>query len=485
MPHYRYRRMVNVFLGAGGVQGAMLIMHVLMARFVSMENYATLRQLFLFQSIIIAITFSALPSGLLHFAGRAESHAEKWRYIKSGMFLVAATALLIILSVYLLRDLIASAFNNEKLIDLIPHFSVVMGSSMLIGLLSPVLIAFDKTERQVYLSFLVALLVTLPTTLVAYSSGSMQSIVFTLAASNLVAVLVVFLAIGRLEDFRVSVSIGDLREGAVNLLAYAFPLMLAAAVAIIGLKLDHFMVMQTLTLTAYSIYSVGAIEIPIFSLVQNSITSVLLPEVSGLIKDGHYGQAIEIWRSAVFRGAYWTFPIAAFFMVSGQQIVTLLFGEKYADAGVIFSTFSALAIIRVMTFGLGLRALGQTRVELLASTAYIFSSLVGSYLSAKYIGLQGVAVWVVINTGLLGLLICWLTKRVSSGALDIFRVFPVRLLVLVLLVVLAVLGLGLLLADLVNVHQNWTLVFNGALVAFFWSIALRFSGADREKLQHH
>jgi O-antigen/teichoic acid export membrane protein len=472
--------MVNVFLGTGGVQGAMLVMHVLIARFVSMEDYATLRQLFLFQAIIIAITFSTLPSSLLYFAGRAESQSEKWRYIKSGIFLVAVTALLLFLSVYLLRNEIAGAFNNRKLIDLIPWFSVVMGSSMLIGLLSPVLISFDKTERQIYLSFLVALLITLPTILVAYWSGNLQGIVFTLAAANLVAVLVVFLAIGRLENFQVSVSIKDLRDGAARLLGYTFPLMLAAAVAIIGLKLDHFIVMQTLTLTAYSVYAVGAIEIPIFSLVQNSITAVLLPEVSGLIKEGRYGQAIEIWRSAVFRGASWTFPIAAFFMVSGEQIVVLLFGQKYADAGVIFSTFSALAIIRVMTFGLALRALGKTRVELLASTVYIFSSLVGSYLSATYIGLEGVAVWVVINTSLLGLLIRWLTKRVSSGALDIIQVFPVRLLVLALFVVLAVSALNFLLADVVDVQQSWRLVFNGVAVALFWFLALRASGGERE-----
>jgi O-antigen/teichoic acid export membrane protein len=472
--------MVNVFLGTGGVQGAMLVMHVLMARFVSIEDYATLRQLFLFQAIIIAISFSSLPSSLLFFAGRSESQAEKWKYIKSGMFVVVVTGLLLFLSVYLLRAPIAVAFNNDKLIDLIPWFSIVMGSSMLIGLLSPVLIAFDKTERQVYLSFVVAIVVTVPTILVAYGSGSLQGIVFTLAASNLAAALVVLLAIGRLGDFRVPVSMGDLWDGTLKLLAYMFPLMLAAAVSIIGLKLDHFIVMQALTLAAYSVYSVGAIEIPIFSLVQNSITAVLLPEVARLIKEGQYDEATEIWRSAVYRGAVWTFPIAAFCMVSGRPIVVLLFGQKYVDAGVIFSIFSALAIIRVMTFGLALRALGKTRIELVASTAYIFSSLGGAYLTATYIGLEGVALWVVVNTCLLGLLLRWLTKRVSRGRLDILRVFPARLLAFAGLVVLAVRGLNLLLGNTVSAVSVLTLLINGVAVALLWLLALKLSGGERQ-----
>ena len=92
MQHHRNRRIVNVFLGAGGVQGATLIMHVLLARFVSIEGYATLRQLFLLQAIIIAISFSAIPSSLLYFTGRAELWVEKWRYIKSGMLVVIVTA---------------------------------------------------------------------------------------------------------------------------------------------------------------------------------------------------------------------------------------------------------------------------------------------------------------------------------------------------------------------------------------------------------
>jgi len=467
-------------MGTGGVQGALILMHVLIARFVSVEDYATLRQLFLFQAIIIAITFSSLPSSILYFTGRSESQAEKWCSIKSAILVVTVTAILVFLFVYMLRNAIAVAFNNAKLIELVPWFAVVMGCSMLTGLLSPVLIAFDKTERQVYLSFMVALLITAPAIVAAYWVGSLQAIILALATSNVAAVFLVLIAIGYLEGSGLPVSIKDLRDGTAKLLAYTFPLMLAAGVSIVGLKLDHFIVMQALSLTAYGLYAVGALEIPIFSLVQNSITAVLLPEVSRLIKEGQYSEAIEIWRAAVFRGAVWTFPIAAFFIVSGREIVVLLFGPRYADAGIIFSIFSVLAIVRVMTFGLALRALGKTRTELFASIAYIFSSLIGAYLTATYIGLEGVALWVVANTCLLGLLIRWLTKRVSFGELDIFKVFPSKLMMIAAILVLVITSLDGFLPETVAGEPIFASTINGLAVAVLWLLGLRILGSEKE-----
>ena len=73
---------------------------------------------------------------------------------------------------------------------------------------------------------------------------------------------------------------------------YSWPLLMASSLSIVGLKADHVVVASVLGTLAYAIYSVGAFEIPVFNLLQNSVTSVLIPKITELLKANDFEQAV-------------------------------------------------------------------------------------------------------------------------------------------------------------------------------------------------
>ena len=66
-----------VFVSALITQASLLVLYLILARILPVEEFATFRQLFLIQSILNGIFFAALPTCLLYFTGRADSDGEK------------------------------------------------------------------------------------------------------------------------------------------------------------------------------------------------------------------------------------------------------------------------------------------------------------------------------------------------------------------------------------------------------------------------
>ena len=76
-----------VFFSALITQGSILILYIFLARALSIEEFATFRQLFLLQAILSGIFFAALPTCLLYFSGRANSQDEKKTYLQVVVYL--------------------------------------------------------------------------------------------------------------------------------------------------------------------------------------------------------------------------------------------------------------------------------------------------------------------------------------------------------------------------------------------------------------
>ena len=71
------KKVVNIFLGTVITQGSTILLYMVLARLLPVDDFATFRQLFLILGILTAVSFSALPTSLLYFTGRADSDGEK------------------------------------------------------------------------------------------------------------------------------------------------------------------------------------------------------------------------------------------------------------------------------------------------------------------------------------------------------------------------------------------------------------------------
>jgi O-antigen/teichoic acid export membrane protein len=457
-------KIVNIFFGAALIQGANIILYMVLARLMPAEAFATYRQLFLIQAIVSAMSFSAIPTALLYFCNESKSIRVKWNYIKSICILVLLLGLVIAMAIFFARETIALAFSKIKLAESLKAFAFVPLATMFVSMLASVFIVIDKTTIQIKVAGLIAIVKVVPVIVVAFVYHNFQAILWSTVLTHIVVGLFSVLLIrylGKCYPFKPTVFWVFIPR----LCLYSFPLLLASSASILGLKIDHLIVSSLLGTTVYALYTVGAFEIPIFSLIQSSISAVLIPQITRDIKNKDYIQAQTLWKTVSYKSALLSFPIAILFIVEAEYIVTLLFSEKYRAASPIFALFSSLAVIRVMAFGLGLRAMGKTNIEFYCTLFYLVSSGIGAYFFTKHLGMHGAAIWVLTNTIIYAILISLVTARVSGYNLWLWQIYPFKLLMLT-----GVITFGVWNIKVTNINEHLSFILSLTEVIAFWCL---------------
>ena len=433
----RWRRIAQMFLGTGILQAANIITFILLARIFTPEVYGTYRQLFLINQIVWAIVFSALPTALLYFCGKTKSAGEVAAVVRSHLMIVVIAAFGVAAVLMFVAGGAAHALNNPALERLLPYFALFPAAYIVSSLLPSVLVVSDRTSLLPVLTGTTAI-VTSGSTLTAawfFRDLDLVVIVATIAAvTSAVFVGVVIIQLSRNPD-RFNLPIR-------SILIYAAPLLLASALGIVGLRMDQMVVSRVFGPAIFAIYAIGAFELPIYSLIKSSSSSVILPELSRAVKSARWGEVLDIWHDLLRKNAALLFPISAGLFVFSEEFITLLFGERYRTAAPIFAIFTLLGPIRAVTFGLILRAMGRTKAELIGSAYFLAVITAVLYFAANWLSIVGVATVVVVTTISLAVVMLFLTFRASNREIGIFDLYPVRLII----------GFAILVGGFVAVH---------------------------------
>lgn len=424
----------HIALGSIIVQGATILMYIFLARLLDEIQFATLRQIFLLQSILIAIFVSALPTAMMYFWGRCEESIKKQIIVNQFIIIISCVALSLCLVLFFLSTEIAYLFNNYTMAPLLRVYSIATLGFVASVILPSFLLCMDRLSLNVFFATGIAFLNSVPPVYLAFYNASFESIISIISFTQLSVGIGLFFYMWRVSyhpSFKYS-----FKRQCSAILKYMWPLMLATTLSIVGLKVDHIIVSGLLGLTLYAIYSVGAFELPLFSIIQNAMTTAIMPSITAKLKSGQINEAMGLWKQANRNVALVTFPIAIIFIHYAELIISLLFSDKYIDAAPIFAVFTILVFLRVMQFGLILKAIGETKQELLANCIYIVISASGAYIMTMHFGVVGAACWVLFSTIILAVLISILTKKITLGNVNVFTVFPLKECILAMLLLL-------------------------------------------------
>lgn len=155
------------------------------------------------------------------------------------------------------------------------------------------------------------------------------------------------------------------RQHLATMLKFGVPLMLNGVLMFASQYADQFVVAGMLSASGLASYALAfsLASIP-WALVVQPATSFMLPMMSRLQNDGmlfrrHYRLSAQL--SAV-AGLLLTLPL----VVSGERMVTLVFGAKYEGTGPVLAVLAATAVLRFLRFPAALASMarGDTRNQL-------------------------------------------------------------------------------------------------------------------------
>jgi O-antigen/teichoic acid export membrane protein len=368
--------------------GVAVLMPLVLARRLNLQDYGTYKQLFLIAMTLQAVLPFGMAQSLYFFLPRED---EKKPYlVQTHLFLLLGGGLAAFLFLAFSGS-VAQAFSNPGILE----YRGLLGTYLVCAIgaypLEMALTSQGKT-RQSAVSYVVwdtlrAAAMILPVLLGFGLRGSLFAVV-GVSALRLIAAwsLITFAVEGKWWDGRAF----------LKQLAYAAPYGAAMFLNQPQQAAHQYAVSAIVTPSLFAIYAVGCFQMPFIDLFYQPTSEVLMVRIGELERKGRVGESIHAFREAASRLAYLFLPLGAFFFVAAPEIISTLFGPKFLAAVPIFRVSVAGVAMTILPMDGVLRARNETQYLFVS---YLIKALVTVpllYFGVRHYGMMGgIGAWAV------------------------------------------------------------------------------------------
>ena len=372
-------------------QGLILITPVILVRLLSVEDFGRYREFLLYVTVLMSFAGFGVNSSLLRFV----PHDPKagWRFVDQAIVMTFVSSLIVV--------------GGMAGLNYVMDGRLVGDYALTVSLYVLLLANLDfweflwLAEKRSYAVIgyttgrLVARIVVVTTT--AALTRDVNTIIWALICME--AVRIVISAIGwRVRSRAALKSKPRWREQ----LEYCLPFGGALILITLNKSMGGLFVAKLLGPVALAHYAIGIYVQPVITVLRNSLSDVLLPE---MVSRSHEQQAdrLELWRRSTVASAIALAAAGVVLARFADILVVTLFSENYRPAVEIFQLYLLVFVRESLDFGIPLRALNQT-------TPILRGNAIAIVINAALM-LILMPVW-----GVLGAVAAFLISRVVEGA---------------------------------------------------------------------
>src|ERR1017187_5634546 len=195
-------------------------------------------------------------------------------------------------------------------------------------------------------------------------------------------------------------------------LAYALPYGAFGLLWVIQKDIDNYFVSASLGPSDYAIYAVGWLDVPLISLILESVASVMSVRVSTLQLENRKTDIRYVTAAATNRLSAIQFPLFMLLLVAGHDLIVLLYTKAYEKSADIFLITILLIPLSVFLLDPIVRAYKDLRNLLLAVRIAIFVGLFCVLGPAiRHFGMLGAAITAVAAQAIERIIIAWRAAR--------------------------------------------------------------------------
>ncbi|MEZ5286675.1 MAG: oligosaccharide flippase family protein [Vicinamibacterales bacterium] len=176
---------------------------------------------------------------------------------------------------------------------------------------------------------------------------------------------------------------------------YALPVGGSSLLLKLQEDMHHVVVSNTFGAAAYAVYSVGVFKLPLIGILRESVGSVVLPRINQLEAQDAARDILRLVVSTARKLALVYYPLYAFLIVTGREVISLLFTPQYVSSWPIFAVALTVVPFSIIVLDPVTRAL-QERYFFLRLRITVFTVLmVILWTQAEQLGLLGIITAVV------------------------------------------------------------------------------------------
>lgn len=173
--------------------------------------------------------------------------------------------------------------------------------------------------------------------------------------------------------------------------AYAMPIGLSGLLSFVIVDIHNYFVLHRFSAADVAVYGVGCFVFPLIGIISDSVSSIMQPRISLLQKENARREIVTMTASAMRKLALIYFPLAAFLLIMGREIIEFLFTRRYLASWPVFVVTVMLMPFLIFMSDPILRAYKEHRYYMLRVRLVIVPiMLVALWWSAGALGYVGV-----------------------------------------------------------------------------------------------
>ncbi len=374
-------------------------------RLLSVAQFGRYREFLLYVGLLSAVAAFGINNSLLYFVPARPEHA--WRFVRQAAQLTALNSVVGVVLLVTLDTLFQGALVGEFLVPVCLY-----------------VLLFVNVDFWEFLW----LALKRPGAVFAYSSGRVlaRMTVVIVAASLSRDVDVIIAALIGLEALRLVGSLIAWRvqtrapEAALagswrDQLRFCTPVGVGLVLVTLNKSAAGLFIAKAMGPVALAHYTIGTYVEPIISILRNSLSDALLPEMA----DSRRGQgnALALWQRTTVVSAVLLLPAGLLLHRFAEPLVATLFSSAYLPAAVVLQIYVLVLIRECFDFGVVLRALNRTTPIVTSNIAAFAANLGLLALLVPTLGLTGAVIAFVVSRFVDGLYLTWRTMQLYDVGL--------------------------------------------------------------------
>lgn len=329
--------------------GLILISPMILVRLLSVEDFGRYREFLLYVGVLVTVASFGINSSLLRFVpGNIETG---WRYVNQAVSMTFACSVVVTGGMVALNYLFDGKLVGELAIPVALYVLFYVN----IDFWEP----FFLAEKR---SFAV----------LRYTTGRLVAriVVVTVSAWLTRDVATIIAALICLEAMRLTISAISWRVRARDVhvtepprwrehVNYALPFGSALILTTVNKSLGALFVTKFLGPVALAHYAIGTYLQPVISVIRNSLSDVVLPEMVSSDRNSPAGK-LALWQRTTVVTLILLVAAGVVLARFADTIVTTLFSDAYRPAVVLFQVYVLVFLREAIDFGIPLRAVDRT-----------------------------------------------------------------------------------------------------------------------------
>ena len=402
-----FKDAVGVTISKVVVSAISIVYTMLLARFRTLEDYGTYSELLLIVNIVSTVFFLGLPYSVNYFLPRSDSSEEKQKFIDTYLSTVITVGIFAGFIIILMIPAWELYFSNAN-ISAYWFFLLLFPLTKILNTgADNIFINFERVRLLIAYRLLHSVLQLAIVIIIELLGMSFRAYMFFYIVLEMVFSLFVVVFIrSQVGTIRYHIDKGFLKK----ILVFSIPLGLSSAVGAVNVEMDKLIIGRFLSTDELAIYANASREMPV-SLLSASFTTVLIPKLSKMIKDGKYRSAVNLWDKVTCFSFTIIIFFVFFFACHARETMVLLYSDKYLSGYKVFIVYSNILVFQSAYFGIFLNVTGNTKYIFWGSLMSMLCNAVLNVICYFIFGFYGPAVSTLLCTTILAIYQLAVTSR--------------------------------------------------------------------------